>query len=141
MTKNVWVQPRTVVQQFVANEYVASSCGESGTTYLFECNAGQYRVPIIGTTISLPGTVYVDTNGNGQLDDGDEDLTSGAWLGGYKACNKTHTAPASDEFVRGFYKPLDIGYFTQDVIIWTEGGTNVHCTTNLNREDWETAKS
>ena len=28
-----------------------------------------------------------------------------------------------------------------DVVIWTEYGTNVHCTTNLDREDWETAKS
>lgn len=27
------------------------------------------------------------------------------------------------------------------VFIWIEGGTNVHCTTNLKRESWETTKS
>ena len=39
MTKNVWVQPQTVVQQFVANEAV-SACGDSGTVYKFTCDAG-----------------------------------------------------------------------------------------------------
>ena len=27
------------------------------------------------------------------------------------------------------------------VVIWTNNGTNVHCTTNLNMKEWATAKS
>ena len=37
-----WEEPMILVQQFVANEYVAA-CGESGTVYNFECNAGEKR--------------------------------------------------------------------------------------------------
>ena len=28
-----------------------------------------------------------------------------------------------------------------EVMIWTNYGTDVHCTTNLNQDSWETAKS
>ena len=28
-----------------------------------------------------------------------------------------------------------------DVVIWTDRGTDVHCTTNLDMDEWETAKS
>ncbi len=34
-----WMEPVIEVQEFVANEYVAS-CGDSGKVYKFECNAG-----------------------------------------------------------------------------------------------------
>ena len=29
----------------------------------------------------------------------------------------------------------------ENVIVWTENGNNTHCTTNLNMDEWETAKS
>ena len=50
MDKRVWEQPVTLVQKFEANEYVAA-CGDSGTTYLFKCDAGGGR----------PGDVYLET--------------------------------------------------------------------------------
>lgn len=138
MTKNVWVQPQTVVQQFVANEYVAA-CGDMNQVYKFTCDAGRYWFPIIGT-VPVPGTVFEDSNGNGQLDDSDRDLTS-SWWPEYHACGVTHEAPKTDEFLTGFYKPLNSEYGMQKVIIWTEDGTNVHCTTNLDMSSWPTDKS
>lgn len=36
---------------------------------------------------------------------------------------------------------VPFGGSAQKVIIWTDHGRNVHCTTNLNRESWETTKS
>ena len=59
MNRNVWKQPMTVVQKFVPNEYVAA-CGDSGTTYLFTCDAGGGK----------SGTVYLETNGTPGLQTG-----------------------------------------------------------------------
>ena len=47
-----------------------------------------------------------------------------------------------DEFITGF---IDDQSTREDekipVIIWTNHGTDVHCTTNLDRDSWETTKS
>lgn len=129
MTKNVWVQPQTVVQQFVANEYVAA-CGDINKVYKFTCDAGG----------GGNGTVYLDSNGNGQWDViGDEILT----LAGYHACDATHEAPTTDDFQEGFFITGVVPpYNVQKVIVWRgENGDNVHCTTNLNMTTWPTAKS
>lgn len=129
MTKNVWVQPRTVVQQFVANEAV-SACGDENKVYKFTCEAGG----------GGNGTVYLDSNHNGEWNPVlDEILT----LAGYHACGATHEAPTTDDFQEGFFITGVVPpYNVQKVIVWRgEDGHNVHCTTNLNREDWETAKS
>ena len=130
MNTNVWKQLLTAVQRFVPNEYVAA-CGEENKVYKFKCDAGG----------GVNGAVYEDTNNNGKLDFGDEELTS--YLPAYHACGKTHEAPTDDEFIKGFYtKGVIVGYLNPTpVIIWTEGGTNVHCTTNLKMDSWETAKS
>ena len=127
-----YVKPMMDSEIFVANEYF-SACGDENKVYKFECDAGKF----LGS--SVPGTVYADTNNNGKLDYSDENLTSKIWPE-YHACGATHEAPTDDEFIRGFYNPLSI-FPTQDVIIWTDGGTNVHCTTNLDMDSWETAKS
>lgn len=37
--KRAYVRPTMVGERFVANEYVAA-CGDSGTVYKFECDAG-----------------------------------------------------------------------------------------------------
>lgn len=63
--------------------------------------------------------------------------------GNYKfECNATHEAPTNGDFIEGY---IDDVYTIPDenipVFIWIEGGTNVHCTTNLKRESWETTKS
>ena len=129
MTKNVWVQPRTVVQQFVANEYVAA-CGDINKVYKFTCDAGG----------GGNGTVYLDSNGNGQWDViGDEMLT----LAGYHACGKEHEAPTTDEFKSGFFITGTFPpYKVQDVMVWRgEDGNNVHCTTNVDMTTWPTDKS
>lgn len=138
MNRNVWKQPLAVVQKFVPNEYVAT-CGDSGTTYLFKCDAGD----------GVSGNVYVESNGVEGLQTRGEWVGGwgGHWqeadrsLGGYHACGTTHEADSDNEFLNGYYVP----YWSDDVtnvIIWRGPyNNNVHCTTNLNKDEWETAKS
>lgn len=127
--KKTWEEPRILVQQFMPNEYVAA-CGDENRVYNFVCDAG-------GGT---PGTVYEDSNHSGKWDLGDKPLT-GLILPTYHACGETHSAPTNDEFIEGFYLPNSDPFKATKVIIWTDGGTNVHCTTNLNKDSWETEKS
>ena len=133
-----YVKPMMDSEVFVANEYF-SACGDSGTTYLFTCDAGG----------GVSGKVYVESNGVEGLQ------TSGEWvggwgghwqpadrsLGGYHACGTTHEADSDDEFLDGYYVPNKSGNATK-VIIWRGPyNNNVHCTTNLDQNSWETAKS
>lgn len=128
--KKTWEEPKIMVQQFMPNEYVAA-CGDENRVYNFVCDAG-------GGT---PGTVYEDSNHNGKWDlFGDEALT-GHILPTYHACGETHSAPTDAEFIEGFYLPNSNPGKAAKVIIWTDGGTNIHCTTNLNMNEWTTAKS
>ena len=126
--KKTWEEPRILVQQFMPNEYVAA-CGDENKVYNFKCDAGG----------GAPGKVYEDSNHSGEWDFGDKALTGP--LSTYHACGKTHSAPTDDEFIDGFYVPISNPLEVTKVIIWTEGGTNVHCTTNLNKDSWETEKS
>ena len=133
-----YVKPMMESEVFAANEYIAA-CGESGVTYKFECNAGG----------GASGNVYVESNGVEGLQ------TIGKWvggwnghwqpadtsLGGYHACGTTHEAESDDEFLNGYYVPYWSDNVTE-VIIWRGPyNNNVHCTTELNKENWETAKS
>lgn len=127
--KKTWEEPRILVQQFMPNEYVAA-CGDSGTVYNFVCDAG-------GGT---PGTVYEDSDHSGKLNLGDKPLT-GLILPTYHACGETHSAPTDDEFIEGFYLPNSDPFKATKVIIWTDHGTNIHCTTNFSKDSWETEKS
>ena len=122
-----YVKPMMDSEVFVANQYF-SACGDSGTTYLFTCDAGG----------GAKGDVYVESNGQDGLQRDDRCLTPGL-LRYYHACNVTHYADTNDEFLNGYYVPF--GGSAQKVIIWTDHGRNVHCTTNLNRDSWETTKS
>ena len=72
MERKVWRRPLTEVQKFEANEYVAA-CGDSGTTYLFTCDAGGGK----------SGTVYLETNGRPGLQ---TDWGGDQYLSGYHAC-------------------------------------------------------
>lgn len=130
MERKVWRRPLTTVQKFEANEYVAA-CHDWNTVYKFKCDAG-------GGT---PGTVYEDSNHNGKWDLLDDRALTGYIIPTYHACGETHEAPTDDEFINGFYLPNSNPFDVQKVIIWTDGGTNVHCTTNLDKDNWETAKS
>lgn len=126
-----WMEPVIEVQEFVANEYVAS-CGDSGKVYNFECNAGKE-----GTSY------YVYTNGA----DGVPDTSDDFLLGSYHPCGETHSAESDSDFAYGYmYKKGFLGFPDQsnriNVVIWRgKKGDNIHCTTNLNINSWMTAKS
>lgn len=121
--KKRWEEPKILVQQFMANEYVAA-CGVENKVYKFECNAG----------IDNPGYHY-----RVYLNDGSE--LTGIWSA-YGPCGATHDASTKDEFLSGY---MDDIYTDENdkiqVIIWTDGGTDIHCTKNLNMSSWVTAKS
>lgn len=135
MERRVWRRPLTMVQKFEANEYVAAC--ESGTTYLFTCDAGG----------GASGTVYVESNGAEGLQTTPEWVGGWPWeggylrdadrsLGGYHACQTTHEADSEDEFLNGYYVPRRGDAI--NVIIWRgPNNDNVHCTTELDKSDWE----
>ena len=124
--KKEWIRPLTMVQNFVPNEYVAA-CGESGVVYKFKCDAGGGK----------SGYVYLETNGVKGLQD--EGWNQDQYLSGYHACGKEHEAESTDDFLNGYY--VRKGTVTP-VIVWRgEANDNTHCTTNLNMNTWETAKS
>lgn len=132
--RKTWEEPRILVQEFVANEYVAA-CGDSGVVYNFECNAGDRR-----------------SSYNVYLADGTPYATSGRDYGGckndyysYSPCGEKHEAESDSGFLNGYmYKQGWFGENTGnkiDVIIWTDNYKDVHCTTQLDMNKWETAKS
>lgn len=129
--KRTYESPKAYVEEFTPDEYVAA-CGDSGTTYYFKCDAGEpytYWDPIWGNiTDDHPYKVTTDT---GRV------LTNS-----YGPCEETHIAESDSEFLHGY---IDNTHTRRDehieVMIWTNYGTNVHCTTNLNKDEWETAKS
>ena len=137
--KKRYERPSAYIEEFTPNEYVAA-CGESGKVYNFQCNAGRN---------DRYGTVYLETNGKAGLQtEGGRDWVNGKpkkysadkYLTSlYHACDTTHKANSKDEFRDGYYLRVDT---LLNVIVWRgEDGNNVHCTTNLNINEWSTAKS
>lgn len=130
--KRAYVRPTMVGERFVANEYVAA-CGDTEYgKYKFTCDAGG----------DVSGDVYRESNGKAGFQKGHGLFGNGGdeWLGGYHACGTTHEASTTDDFLNGYYIP-DSGK-VENVIIWRgKRGNNIHCTTNLNRDSWETTKS
>ncbi len=129
-----YTKPFMVCEAFTPNEY-CSTCGEQNTVYNFKCDAGNK-----------------ETDYNVYLADGTPYATSGRDSGGckidyynYSPCGETHEANTNSGFLPGYmYKQGRFGSDTGDkidVIIWTENYTNVHCTTNLEMDSWETTKS
>lgn len=132
--KRIYEKPNAYIEEFTPNEYVAA-CGDSGTIYKFKCTAGGGK--------------------NGDLTDatGRINYTEGKNTY-YHACNAVHEASSDDTFVKGRYYPNG-GYDNfngsyQEVYIWFEplgkdhwGNKkyDIHATTNLNMDTWETAKS
>lgn len=138
MESRVWKRPLAEVQKFEANEYVAA-CHDQNIVYKFTCNAGDGE----------SGNVYVESNGVDGLQTRGEWVGGwgGHWqeadksLGGYHACGTTHEAESTDDFLNGYYVPYRSDNVTK-VIIWRgPHNNNVHCTTNLDKNSWETAKS
>lgn len=137
--KKAFEMPKIVVEQFVPNEYVAA-CGESGTTYLFTCDAGGGN----------SGDVYLETNGveGLQTTAGGHfeglrwvwDYDADSYLSSYHACGITHEAENdTGAFLNGYYVE---GRNVTPVIVWRgPNKDNTHCTTNLDINSWTTAKS
>lgn len=123
-------KPVLNVERFTANEFVAA-CGDINKVYKFVCDAG-------GGT---PGTVYEDSNHNGRWDLLSDKALTGYILPTYHACGATHEAPVDDEFLDGFYLPNSNPFEVTKVKVWTDGGTNIHCTTRVDMKEWETDKS
>ena len=133
-----YVKPMMDSEVFAANEY-CSACGDSGTTYLFKCDAGGGE----------SGNVYVESNGVEGLQTRREWVGGwgGHWqeadrsLGGYHACGTTHEADSDGDFLNGYYVP----YWSDDVtkvIIWRgPRNDNTHCTTNLDKNSWKIGRS
>ena len=131
MMKKEWVRPLTIVDQFVPNEYVAA-CGDSGVTYKFTCDAGD----------GVSGFVYLETNGKEGLQTG---RGGDEYLSRSHSCGTTHEAESTDAFLKGYYV-VKGDWFEEDtvtpVIVWRgPKGDNTHCTTNLDMNSWQTAKS
>lgn len=137
MEKRIWSKPEMNEFAFAANEYVAA-CGDGGTNYLFTCDAGGGK----------SGQVWLETNG---VDDcqtqGHWDSSNSEWvkadqsLGGYHACDEKHETKNQNEFLSGWYRAYGSDVFTK-VLVWLGvDKNNVHCTTNLDINTWEVAKS
>lgn len=131
--KKRWEEPRILVQKFMPNEYVAA-CGDSGVVYNFECNAGSRQENY---------NVYYDNGNPLASSNGWEELS--AQFTGYHPCGATHKAESDSGFYDGYmYLQNWWGNNTGDridVVIWTDRGRDVHCTTNLDMDEWTTAKS
>lgn len=137
MRGKVWKRPLTVVQKFEANEYIAA-CGDTNNEYLFKCDA---MGGITGTVFYSDGDDRFEPSFTGLL--GDDKLMGT----GYHACGETHTTQVGDDFIEGWYVTgwnaiTGEGELVTKVIIWRgPDGNNIHCTTNLDKNSWETAKS
>ena len=131
--KKRWEEPRILVQKFMPNEYVAA-CGDSGVVYNFECNAGNRRSSY---------NVYYDNGRPLASSNGDEEWY--AQFTGYHPCGATHEAESDSGFYDGYmYLQNRWGNNTGDridVVIWTDNGTDVHCTTEVDMDNWTTTKS
>ena len=136
-----YVRPMMESEVFAANEYIAA-CGDSGVVYKFRCDAGN----------GVYGSVYEETNGIPGLQtgrNGDDRLAtySNGLFGesGFHACDSTHEAESTSDFVNGYYCAKGDISNPLKVIVWKEPrgwwSDNIHCTTNLDQDSWETAKS
>ena len=128
--KKEWVEPEILVQQFVANEYVAA-CGDENKVYKFTCDAPG-------------GRLYYFPTGDGTIDGKYEGKSSAQRLGSYHPCSVTHEASVTSDFYDGFVDYNRNGKYDagEGVIVWRgPHNDNGHATKNLDMNKWETAKS
>lgn len=128
--KKEYVSPRMVCETFAADEYVAA-CGDSGTTYYFECDAPG-------------GTLYYWPNSDDTIDGIHQGWGWPERLGSYHPCSKKHKAESTSAFYDGFVDYDNDWRYDEgeEVIVWRgPKGDNGHATKNLDINSWETAKS
>jgi len=132
-----WMKPEAVVQQFVANDYVAAC----STHYVFDCNvpaeggriaapAGGFDCLVEGQVVHFANALYFSPCGTHYA----EKATSG--FSPY-----TFTQYKADGVIRNLDKPIN-GY------VWYQYSdeshsyiTRIHATTNTDVSSWETTKS
>lgn len=125
--KKTYEAPAVSLERFVANEYIAA-CGEENMVYKFKCDA------VSGSWLREGGSVYLETNGKEGWQWND------TYRSEYHPCGATHEASVNDEFKKGYLVTLMGG--SKEVIVWTGlNDDNTHCTTNLDKSTWTTAKS
>ena len=138
MRKN-YVKPLLNSEEFVPQTYIAACKeGEYYDVYNFICNAGfdnnQYDV-------------FIESNGQEglqrgtELFGGDKKLTGTIFGTSFHQCSATHTVTVpTGQDVSNVFQP---GYMTKNwnlndtgtpVIVWTDNGTNIHCTSSLSVE-------
>lgn len=129
--RKTWEEPRILVQEFVANEYVAA-CGDQNKVYNFKCDAEG-------------GELYYYPQSDGVIDGKYEGSGSEELLGDYHPCSANHEASVTDDFydgfVRHYYWPFG-SYYDTKVIVWRGSkNNNGHATENLTMSSWTTSKS
>lgn len=133
--KKAYIKPVLESETFVPQNY-CRVCANDGIhrEYLFECNAGnknsKYAVKDSRGRVATISGMYM--NGGG------------GWTGHYyHPCGETHIAPDDSGFLTGYH--IDDVSTKKDenisVIIWTDYNRDVHCTTNLDMNEWDTSKS
>ena len=133
--KRAYIKPVLESETFVPQNYIAA-CGDTEYgNYLFECNAGDLHLSRYPYEV-FTGTPKTDWQGN---------LKPNYWnyLGDYHACGKKHEAPTTSSFIDGYMDDTRTPEFDNiKVIIWRgKNNDDIHCTTNLDRNSWEIAKS
>ena len=146
MEKKIYEKPAMQVEAFVANHYCAdcSDDAHSFVTYLFDCGNG------------LRDTRYYihDGNGNYQRIDGKYYGPRDYWgqqVWYYEPCYEHHevTVPKghdviaeNDDILAGYYlDPIGGEVDAIPVVLWTDGGTNMHATVVLDPHEWQMVKS
>lgn len=132
MEKMIWEKPQMNEVAFAANEYVAA-CGDGGTNYIFTCDANS------NSWVSDGGYVYIESGKEEGFQAFGENADT--FRSNYNPCSEEHTTENKGEFFDGWLTNLIFGN-AKKVIVWTGlDGNNTHCTTNLDMDSWETAKS
>lgn len=144
MEKRTYIKPVLESETFVPQNYIAA-CGDQNKVYLFTCDGGGGE----------HGGVWQNTNGLAGLQT-DWTNTGTRWRpnwvkpdkqitwseSSYHACNITHEAKTTDDFIEDcFFKGSRSGNIIP-VTVWRgPDGDNVHCTKKLGMSSWETVKS
>lgn len=134
--RKLYEKPMIKCEEFMANEYVAA-CGEGHTVYKFKCDAISHSI------LGDGGRVWIESNGKPGLQRWTLDKSQrDTFRSYYHPCGETHEAEAIEgNFQRGYLTTYD-NRRPIDVIVWTGlNDDNTHCTTNLDMDSWETAKS
>ena len=128
--KKEWNVPKIVIEEFVANEYVAA-CGDENRVYKFVCDADA-------------GTLYYYRTSDGEIDGVYNGSGSATRLGSFSPCPAAHEASTTNPFYDGFidYNRNGRHDSNEGVIVWRgPWNNNGHATANLDMDSWETAKS